>query len=112
MIGDLDSVKGSESVDSAPLNTGRAHGILPAYRRWAKPPLDFGLRNAHFAAMLGVRSIWLKRILFGQAGLIILRDNRRREPCQRVTVVPRHPFGRVLVLVFQLEALLPPNKLV
>src|SRR5215469_16820293 len=46
MIGDLDSVKGSESVHSAPLNTGRPRKIFASLRPLAKTALDCGLRKA------------------------------------------------------------------
>jgi len=44
-----------------------------------------------------VPSAWPLMILFGQAGLIILRGSGRGEPPQRLAVVPVHPLPRTLL---------------
>jgi hypothetical protein len=46
-------------------------------------------------AFRDARSTRPPTILFGQAGIIVLRGCG--EPCQRIAVIPRHPLRRVLL---------------
>jgi hypothetical protein len=45
-----------------------------------------------FWAFHGIRSTRPPTILFGQEGIIILRGGGRGELCQRIAVIPGHPF--------------------
>src|SRR5579863_2132152 len=86
MIGDPDTVKGSKSVHSAPLNTGRPHEIFASLRRRLKNSLVFGLRKAHFAG-ISRRPIYpAEGDLSGQEG------TSYSSGLKRLAVVPGHPL--------------------
>ena len=69
-----------------------ARNIFDGFRRWPKRCRILPSEKPVLWAFQDVTQAWPKSILFGQEGIIILRGGGRGEPCERLAVIPGHPF--------------------
>jgi len=77
----------------------------------AKNPMRFCVLGTPFGRHFpDARSAWPKRILSGHAGFIILRSHGRREPSQRIAIVPGHPLRWVSLQLLRVP--LQPGEVV